>query len=310
MPANVESMMYYGKRPWHGLGVELNEPATAEEAIIHAGMDWEVQKHTLAMQIENDFITVPHYYVTVRQANANNPSIIPLGVVKERYTPLQNKDAFTFFDSIVEENAAIYHTAGVLGRGERIWILAKLPGEIRVIGNDITEKFLLLTNSHDGTSGVQAKFTPIRVVCQNTLNAALSEGDYINIRHTPNVMERIKNAKELMKITNTYYDNISEIFQQMAHKQISSQEFSKYIQNFVPEHSQDKVIDLFESGNGTDMKEIRGTVWNAFNAVTEFVDHHRPRIKQENRLKSIWFGSGAMLKQKSFNLACEYLKAA
>ena len=104
------------------------------------------------------------------------------GIVSSDYTPLQNLEAFNFFDDIVGQGAAIFHTAGALGKGERVWILAKLPDSIRIIGDDVCDKYLLLSNSHDGRSSVQMKFTPIfAVVCQNTLTMALNQGRTVRI---------------------------------------------------------------------------------------------------------------------------------
>ena len=169
------SMFYLSEVPWHGLGVKLDRPATAKEAIEAAQLDWPVIK--LPLFAGSKHIVVPDKFAVVRKTRNLVQKTDPvLGIVGKDYTPLQNCDAFRFFDPMVGQNAAIYHTAGALGQGERVWILAKLPGHIRVAKDDITEKYLLLSNSHDGKSSVQIKFTPVRVVCQNTLTIALNDG--------------------------------------------------------------------------------------------------------------------------------------
>jgi phage/plasmid-like protein (TIGR03299 family) len=308
MSANVESMMYYGDRPWHGLGTRLNNPVTAAEAIFYARLDWTVIKQPIYLESGQQ---VEDYYATVRQPCIFQAESIPLGVVKERYTPLQNTDAFGFFDAIVGEGKAIYHTAGVLGRGERVWILAKLPGHITVTDYDLSEKFLLLTNSHDGSSGVQVKFTPIRVVCQNTLSAALRMGDTINIRHTQGIDLRIKEAYRLLNITNAYYDQLEDSFRGMAKKQVGTELLGTYLQSVFPDATKthDIVTGLFEEGRGNNDPLTRRTLWTAYNAVTEFVDHNRSRVRPENKLQSIWFGSGAQIKQRAFDHAITLLAA-
>ena len=166
---NKTSMMYIGESPWHKLGTKLDKPATAFEAIQAAQLDFMVVKFPI--KTVRHELPVENHFATVR-----TDTLQTLGVVGSRYEPIQNKDAFDAFDTLVGEGEAIYHTAGALGKGERIWLLAKLPDYIRVNLNDIVEKYLLLVNSHDGSGSVKVKLTPIRVVCENTLSMAL-QGD-------------------------------------------------------------------------------------------------------------------------------------
>lgn len=154
------SMMYVGNAPWHGLGTKLNQPATSAEAICAAKLDWQVVKRPIYAVGDGCLFPIPDKEAILRKGEPGQPDGPVFGVVSTQYTPLQNTEAFEFFDSIVEGKQAIYHTAGALGKGERIWILAKLPSSIRVIGDDITDKYLLLSNSHDASSAIQVKFTP------------------------------------------------------------------------------------------------------------------------------------------------------
>jgi len=154
------SMMYVGEVPWHGLSTKLDRPATAEEAICAAKLDWEVEKKPLCFRDGSRNPPVPDRYVVVPGRGWDGDTRPVFGIVSKSFQPLQNREAFSFFDPIVGKDAAVYHTAGALGEGERIWILAKLPDHIRVIGDDITDKYLLLSNSHDGHGAVQIKFTP------------------------------------------------------------------------------------------------------------------------------------------------------
>jgi phage/plasmid-like protein (TIGR03299 family) len=225
------AMMYVGEAPWHGLGQKLDKPATAAEAIKAARLDWEVAKIPLYVKAKRQYRQVAATYATVR---TDRPVPAPLGIVGQDYEPLQNRDAFKWFDGIVGQGAAIYHTAGVLGIGERVWILAKLPGEIRVKGEDICEKFLLLSNSHDGQSSVQVKFTPIRVVCQNTLTMALSSGRTVRITHTRSIQERMEAAKENLGIIRDRFRRIEKDFQRFAEVPMTGNRLTVYLGAVFP----------------------------------------------------------------------------
>ena len=304
-------MIYVGEVPWHRLGTKLDKPATAAEAIEAAGLGFTVEKAALKTVVGD--LRVERHFATVR-----TDTFDVLGVVGSRYEPIQNKDAFTTFDALVGEGEAIYHTAGVLGKGERIWLLAKLPDYIRVNGNDVVEKFLLLTNSHDGSGPVRVKLTPIRVVCENTLIIALGGAEQeVHIRHTAGAEAKLKEAHTLLGLTNQLYAELGEIFTRMGTKKISSTDQIEYVRTVFPEYRKaggpspvkaihEKVFELVETGQGSET--ARGTLWGAYNAVTEYVDHNRlTKADDMARLKSMWFGSGERIKKQAFKIAVSML---
>jgi phage/plasmid-like protein (TIGR03299 family) len=296
---------YSGTEPslWHNLGIELNHPKTAREAIKMAGLDYTVMKKPLGLKtgLKQDA------YATVRTDTKD-----VLGFVNKSYEPIQNIDAFTFFDDWVAENEAIYETAGVLGKGECVWILAKLPGYINVHGNDIVNKYLLLTNSHDGNSHVRVKLTPIRVVCNNTLTAALQGAGEVQISHTSNTVQDLEQATTMLGLSNYLYEQLSAIFNGMAARKITDGQLRDYVQALVPDNEEaentartekirNNVLQLHESGRGAHL--ARGTLWGAFNSVAEYTDHMMLDEDSNTRLNSIWFGRGEQLKLKAFRLA-------
>lgn len=307
----VASMMYVGETPWHTLGTKLDTPATAHEAITAAHLDFQVEKMPLRIALHN--VPVPDHFATVR-----TDTMQVLGVVGSRYTPIQNKDAFTTFDSLVGEGSAIYHTAGALGKGERIWILAKLPEYIKVNKHDIVEPFLLLTNTHDGSGAVTVKLTPIRVVCENTLSVALNGTEQeVHIRHTTQAEEKLKQAHEILGLSNKLFEILGQYYVGMSQKMINATMFAQYLNEIFPEpiftmqktrvkDIHERIIELSEVGVGAEL--TRGTLWGAYNAVTEYVDHFRLSTKNNStRLKSMWYGSGDALKKKAFTSAVTML---
>jgi len=296
-----------GPSPWLDLGTELVNPATAKEAIVTAGLDYTVVKKPLK---EFEELTrpanVPGRWATVRTDTGE-----VLGIVDDSYEPVQNRDAFTFFDTLVGSDEAIYETAGALGHGERVWILAKLPGYIKVNRKDIVGKYLLLSNSHDGSSLVRVKLTPIRVVCNNTLTAALQGAGEVQIRHTGHAAEDMEQALSLLGLTNSLYEQVGAIFNRMALTKITDKRLQDYVKALVPDRGdgeddeenrkiRNAFLQLHESGQGADLS--RGTLWGAFNCVTEYADH-RMEGNSSSRLESIWFGRGEQLKMKAFQLA-------
>lgn len=302
MPAELETGFFYGEPAWHGLGTVLQEPATAQEALEASGLDWEVEKRIMHIA---DGTEVPRHYAIVR-SDGN-----VLGVVGAKYECFQNKDAFGFFDNIVSEDSAIYHTAGSLQGGRKVWILAKLPSYIEIKGDDIVDKYVLVYTSHDGNSSIIAGITPIRVVCMNTLNAAMQGlQSRVKVRHTKNASIQLSEAHRVMNIVNTNYEKIADIFGELSVTNINTANFKEYLDKVFPtdaEHTtrMDKikttVTDLFEGkGRGSDLESARGTLWGAYNAVTEYVDFYR---KSKDRLNTVWFTAGVGMKERAFQEA-------
>jgi len=305
------AMMYTGEKPWHGLGTKLEKAATAAEAIAAAGLDWRVTKEPIYLK---DGRMIPGRYATVRE---DNRSI--LGSVGEVYRPLQNKEAFSFFDAVVGSKEAIYHTAGALGQGERVWILAKLPGEIVVTKQDVTEKYLLLTNTHDASSAVAMLFTPIRVVCQNTLNVALEAGaERQTVRHTVNMGLKVADVAHGLGIVHQRFEAFGEAARAMTGAKMGGEAWREFLRGcgIIPadeakalttrtQNIVNEIGALFEKGRGNDLPGVKHTAWGAFNAVAEYVDYARSSKgdKEEGRATSLLFGSGAKLKQRAWDTA-------
>jgi phage/plasmid-like protein (TIGR03299 family) len=294
--------------PWQNIGTELTNLATAREAIEAAGLNY-----TVVMKPLKEFVPLnyPDSEVSDRWVTVRTDTEDILGIVGDSYEPVQNIDAFTFFDNLIRSNEATYETAGFLGLGERIWILAKLPGFIKVHGKDIVYKYLLLTNSHSGSSPVQVKLTPIRVVCNNTLSAALKGTGEIQIRHTLHAAENLEQAHTLLGLSNSLYEQLDDTFNRMMLTKITDKQLLYYVKTLVPGNDEDKnsahnqeirktVLTLYESGQGADLS--RGTLWGAFNCVSEYTDHTMEGDPM-TRLESNWFGRGEQLKLKAFQLA-------
>ncbi len=327
------------QKAWHGLGQVISEYPTSAEAIKHAGLDYTVEKRSLftygndtTLETEdNDIVMewrvdVPNHYANVRTDTQE-----VLGVVGRDYNIVQNIDAFAFFDSIVGgNNEILYETAGALGLGERIFITAKLPDYIRVGRNDCIEKYLFLTSSHDGFGSITAAFTPVRIVCQNTLNAALkSHTNCIKIRHTASAQERLKQAHQLLGISNQLADELEQVFNHWSTVKITDRQVKKLVQlamapnketlTYIKQGRQDEFSSVFNNTVSCVMEyalsnpsqqeaTTKGTLFGAYNAVTGYFQNVRNFKDEETKFKSIMYGTGLQKSQFAFDLCQSFAK--
>lgn len=326
------------QKAWHGLGQIVEQYPTSAEAIKHAGLDYEVVKSPLftkgsgiietaqGIEIGSDELEVPNYFANIRTDNNT-----VLGVVGKDYHIVQNREAFNFFDAIVGGGDGIlYETAGALGNGERIFITAKLPDYIRVgNGDDVTEKYIFLTTSHDGSGSITAAFTPIRIVCQNTLNASLRNmTNVVRIKHTSGAKQRIENAHKIMGLANTLSTQLENIFNSWTKVKVTDEEVKKLIQlalcpnketlDLLKKGAEDEMSTVFKNvvedafayamiSDTQQMDTTKGTLFGAYNAVTGYYQNVRKYKNDEAKLQSIVLGGTAQMKsQKAFDLCTSF----
>jgi phage/plasmid-like protein (TIGR03299 family) len=326
------------EKAWHNLGQVISDYPTSAEAIKHAGLNYTVEKRPLfTYDTENNIgdpetdilipeIEVPDFYATVRTDTED-----VLGVVGNDYEIVQNVNAFDFFDSIVGgKDGILYETAGALGKGERIFITARLPEYIRIGRDDLIEQYLFLTTSHDGYGSIVAAFTPIRIVCQNTLNAALSNHSHsIKIRHTASAVDRLKQAHQLLGVTNLLANELEEVFNNWSRIRITDNAVKRLIQvamapnKEVLQNLQNGKLDELSTTYNNMVSSVmeyaltnptqqevttKGTLFGAYNAVTGYFQNVRNYKDDESKFKSIMYGTGLQRSQTAFDLCKEFAK--
>lgn len=219
--------MVTGAAPWHKLGQNVSQAQTSAEAIKLACLDWGVEKRPLFAP-GNDGAMLP---VSEKYALVRTDTGAPLGVVGKQYTPFQNEASFDFMDTLVDDKLAMYETAGSLKGGRRIWMMARLPRELRVAGTDDTVlPYVLLTNSHDGTSALRIVPTSIRTVCMNTLNLALREAGSqgMSIRHRDSLKARVHEAREKLGIITARVDTFQTEIDALARVRLTDAQAKDY----------------------------------------------------------------------------------
>lgn len=320
MAANVESMMYRKASnsdiPWHKEGTPVPELATISEAITVAGLDWKVEKRPVFFEsklpaTDGAQLQVPNQFVTVRTHDER-----PLGIVGKDYTPMQQSEWAPFFDELIGPGKACIETAGSLNDGKKIWMLAKLPGQLRIMGDDMVNKYLLIANGHDGVFNLSIGPTMTRVVCNNTLTAALNgSSNWMTVQHRAGIAKNVAAIGKLLKNLDKSFESGCESFQGMAGTRFSDRQaknfFAATYSGEVREclragrkwNGADRLLDLMETGTGMDLPGVRGTLWAAYNAVTEFEDYTREVKETTSRLGRNWFGVGATNKLSAFRNA-------
>ena len=226
MSAEVETMMFTGReRPWHGLGTQVEEAPDSREALIAAGLDWDVVQKPVFTQ---DGVKVPGYFANVRQQDGSI-----LGVVTSRYKVVQNRDAFGFTDALLGDGVR-YETAGSLMGGRKTWILAKLPTRYIIQGEQILP-YLVFSNTHDGSGAIKIAMTPIRVVCNNTLNLALDTADRSwSIHHTGDIAAKLEDARETLFMAEDYMNELGKGFEDLSRKRLTDAAVDEFIKELLP----------------------------------------------------------------------------
>jgi phage/plasmid-like protein (TIGR03299 family) len=313
MSHEVESMISVNEVPWHGLGVILKDPpANVEEALVASGLNWGVDIAPNFATYKGKTLQTPSFSV-VRDSDDK-----VLGTVGPDYHPITNAKAFKFFDPFLERGECTIETAGSLKGGRRVWMLAKIKGaEAEIVNGDPVNGYFLLSNSHDGSLRARLGFCGIRVVCSNTMAEAHTNSDLIKVAHTKNAEVALEKLQDIVDFQKRRFSATVEQMREMARLGVTADSLRKYVERvFLPEvkartvcdedataaidkiHA--KIIPLFEKGRGNDLPGVKGTMWAAYNAVSEHLTWDRGR-SVSTRLDGLWFGGeAAKINQRAF----------
>jgi len=290
MAANVEIMFYTREKPWHGLGVKVETAPTSNEALIMAGLDWKV--------IQQPIMTTEGKVIEGYKANVRDTDQKVLGVVSNRYKVVQNEEAFAFTDALLGEGVT-YETAGSLADGKRTWMLAILPHRYIIAGEEITP-YLVFMNSHDGSGAIKAAMTPVRVVCQNTLNLALSTAKRSwSTNHTGNISGKLEDARNTLQLANKYMVELGRGIEQLQRIKLTDKQVLEYIEYFFPVSEdmssqqrknmqtlrEDMKIRYFDA---PDLRHVGKNGYRFINAVSDFATHSRPLRETTNYKENLF----------------------
>ena len=315
----VETLAYSGAKPWHGLGVPVPPDIDVDEMLVRAGLDWSVGKVPLHMLVDGEQLPVPGYYALVRSTDHSVLSAVGSG-----YEPVQNRDLLDFFQEFVTAGGMELETAGSLDRGRRVWAMASIRDGFELAGGDAVTGHLLLANSHIQNAALVAMFTPIRVVCSNTLAMALRGGGAGVFRHAHHAAFDPGRAKAVLGLARGQLAEFRETAGFLAARRYDPEEVERFfLEVFDPERAANAngtdtavrlprvamALDALDTQPGGELAAAAGTWWGAANAVT-FLQDHRLGRSAETRLSSAWFGEGRQFKLRALRLATEYAKAA
>ena len=290
MAADVESMFYTREKPWHGLGVRIQEAPTSEKALWLAGLDWKVLQKDIYTEGR---IQVPGYKANVRDSDGQ-----VLGVVTDRYRVVQNREAFAFTDALLGKGVR-YETAGSLQKGKKVWMLARLPKEYIITGERISP-YLVFSNTHDGSGAVRVAVTPIRVVCNNTLNLALNTAKRSwSMIHTGDIREKIQEAADTLFRAEEYMDKLGREIEELRNIDLTDQQVKDYIEILLP---LEKEPTPAQSRNtlrlrrdmeqryydAPDLQKVGSNAYRFVNAVSDFATHSSPLRRTANYSENLF----------------------
>ena len=303
----VETMAYAGEVPWHGLGKQVLPDLTPEQMLYEAGLDWSVEKIPAFAEVNGEKVAVG------KSALVRSSDSKVLDVVGDDWNPVQNAEAFGFFADFVSEGNMEMHTAGSLKGGQMVWALAKVKDEsFELFGNDRIDSYLLFSNPHMYGKSIDVRFTPIRVVCNNTLTLSLNKGSKNSVKVSHRTQFNAEQVKETMGIASSKLNQYKEMSQYISSKRFTEDTKIEYLEKLFPVLGEAKrkerskgaqgVLDILDTQPGAQYGE--GTFWQLFNGVTYYVDHEMGRTA-DNRMNAAWFGSGVKKKQDALALAVE-----
>ena len=292
MAANVETMMYVREKPWHGLGTMVMEAPTSADALHLAGLDWTVEQTPVYTDAG---IKIPGY-----KANRRSSDDAILGIVSDRYKIVQNTEAFEFTDAIVgetEDGVVKYETAGSLCGGKKIWLLAKMPTQ--KILDDEVEPYMCFTNSHDGSGAIRICMTPVRVVCNNTLNIALNTAKrQWSTKHVGDMQSKLEEAKMCLTMADQYINGLAEEAERLANTKFYKEQIDEILNEMFPveeDASERKKNNVKELKNTyymcyiqPDIEKFINTAWGAVNAMSDMVTHMAPKRNTANFNENRW----------------------
>ena len=289
MAHEVERMMYVREKPWHGLGTMVEKAPTSADALKIAGLDWTVEQRCI---YQEDGTPIEGWKENYRSTDGKS-----LGIVTDRYSPCQNTEAFDFTDSLIGKGTR-YETAGSLKGGKKIWLLARLDGEKKVLGDEF-ENFLCFSNSHDGTGAIRCAITPVRVVCNNTLNLALNTADRAwSTKHVGNIAAKLQEAEHALFMADKYLQEYGAFAERMANTPLPQDDLEMMLKLLFPvketdtEQKKQNVNRLKAEYMACyfmpDIEKFRGTQWGAINAMSDFVGHTKPLRKTKSYEENRW----------------------
>lgn len=308
MSANVESMFYVRETPWHGLGTKVMEAPDSEGALIAAGLNWNV--------VQEPIFTGENEPIRGYKANIRDSDRRVLGVVTDRYKVIQNHEAFAFTDELLGQGVR-YETAGSLQDGKKVWLLAHMPHEYIISGERISP-YLLFSNTHDGSGAIKVALTPIRVVCNNTLNLALSTAKRSwSMVHTGDIRSKMQEARDTLFMAERYMDELGKEFEALRLKKLPDQKVMEYIEVLLPVEDgsmpqqirnierlrEDMKIRYFDA---PDLQDTGKNAYRFINAVSDFATHAKPLRRTVNYKENLFArtAEGNPLIDRAYQMLC------